>query len=685
MNQPILLNKLRILFLAAPLIISACSKKNLVAFKASTSLKNVAICETDANNQITNIPCKIEFEAATDKYFYSSKNGGIHEITSTDALVPGTYNSTTGIVESTIPDGFISSALTFTLDISATGKAGVGGIALSSSQSWIKDGVNLFGVTGTYLSTNTLQTCSEGQNTGLSGLYCLNEGFVYANEYGNRNTDCTTVNDNSDGSTTSACYIPSTQLPADNKLYAIAKSTLTSHPIIDTDYSRNDFYNPQTSGSEKRIPGGFYFELYDIAQEFPNCLMNSPTTAQLNCLFVAQRPASGSDSYIFSGVSGAANSSCNETGETTQNCTTTGSPRYMYSTAHDGRTTVCSNPSLLSNCFLENASKIDFAGTESVSQGGATVNLPLLRSSNIKANVYLFGVLGSAGGENDWGSGMHKDWRTTPQQLRQEASNSGELDPNGDYYIIPRFNESNDGDWVSTAPVNRSTWGTTTCGVTQTTLTDKIASCSSLTDSTWIGSVRGNAGQSTWKLVMRTGNKSNGMGKEVWIDTATGMLWSSLVSKGINWCQASGAHMVDGVSYKSTGDATICGNSAYQSTSAPIYSACMELSSGSTAAPSDSGGRLSLSKTSSPKVDWRIPTLYDYEIAEYHGIRLVLPDMGVSRNDADTFAEWTGTINSAVTTEAFVFESRYGSHGSLNRKTSTTDIVGVRCIGHIYN
>ena len=111
------------------------------------------------------------------------------------------------------------------------------------------------------------------------------------------------------------------------------------------------------------------------------------------------------------------------------------------------------------------------------------------------------------------------------------------------YRAVPDINTDDDGETGdSVTYVNRSTWGSTTCGTTQSTIAARIADCATVfgANATWDGSVDGNAGQGVWKLVTRTGPVTSSMGQEVWQDERTGVLWSSLVSKAINWCMASG-------------------------------------------------------------------------------------------------------------------------------------------------
>jgi hypothetical protein len=169
---------------------------------------------------------------------------------------------------------------------------------------------------------------------------------------------------------------------------------------------------------------------------------------------------------------------------------------------------------------------------------------------------------------------------------------------------------------------------------------------------------------------------------EVWRDERTMMLWSSLVSEGINWCKASGSSNSANVSlnnrYKENDPSDICDDSANQNQGAgvPVISACLE-DLGFTSVDSDINinGKADMNLTSTPKIHWRMPTFYDYEVAEFNGIRFVLPDMGTQRTVP--LVEWTATVNSANRAEAWGINSMDGAHRTINR----SDLAGVRCIG----
>lgn len=335
-------------------------------------------------------------------------------------------------------------------------------------------------------------------------------------------------------------------------------------------------------------------------------------------------------------------------------------------------------------------------------KSASTALSQLLNTSAIKAGVNIFGITGSFGGIGVWASGMHRD-KSVPQLTLNEENNnfSGSseealptsvpnfYEPLKPYREITSIMKDDDG---STAEQNvlatpeRSSWGQTQCGVDASldTLDKKISDCGAKFGSlsSWDGVVSGNAGQGRWTLVTRKLNASTNTMVEVWRDERTMMLWSSLISEGTNWCKASGSSNSANVSvnnrYKENDASGICNNSANQAqdVAASVISACLE-DLGFTNIDSDFtiNGKADLNLSSSPKIHWRVPTLYDYEVAEYNGIRFVLPDMGTQRSIP--LVEWTGTVNSANRSEAWGVNSMDGAHRLINR----SDLAGVRCIG----
>jgi len=88
--------------------------------------------------------------------------------------------------------------------------------------------------------------------------------------------------------------------------------------------------------------------------------------------------------------------------------------------------------------------------------------------------------------------------------------------------------------------------------------------------------------------------------------------------------------------------------------------------------------------TSTDKVRWRLPTLYDYERADVNGIRNVMPDMGIigtSRPVSDGSVagslEWTATSSSNTLVNAIAF----GTGNSQQADAAVTALRTVRCVG----
>lgn len=200
-------------------------------------------------------------------------------------------------------------------------------------------------------------------------------------------------------------------------------------------------------------------------------------------------------------------------------------------------------------------------------------NLPA--ASDYCSTTTLFGVAGSANCVSAVSLMASNAWRdagaaplsyfagvTTSNQLTQSAeatiygqASGGQLLPQGggyNYRDIPDSTKDDDG--ISGTSVSYALRPQVACG-SSGTIAARIADCATQNPSasTWDGALKGNAGQALWKLVFTTGQQVPGecnggasLGeidcREVWQDTRTGLLWSSIANDGIgaNWCQASG-------------------------------------------------------------------------------------------------------------------------------------------------
>lgn len=315
---------------------------------------------------------------------------------------------------------------------------------------------------------------------------------------------------------------------------------------------------------------------------------------------------------------------------------------------------------------------------------------PNLVPENIVKGISIFGVTGTYTDKMAKlvGSNVLHDMGSTQILLNEETLNyggdTGSRLPNSNgfsYREIPKITLDDDGyNGVHVTYVNRTTWGANTCGLVGTIL-ERIADCNSNlnigSESTWDGAVKGNAGYGVWKLVTRTADKdASGRAREVWQDQRTKLLWSSRVSSGVNWCRASGSNNITNNPSAETDPANYCDNSTYQTTGTgptnKAISACFEDGENyftSINASVDNLGKAGLGWSSSPKVWWRLPTIYDYMQAENNGIRFVLPD--------PAFQEWSATTDGTM--YAYLHMAQHGFSASLS--FSRTTGYSVRCVG----
>lgn len=321
-----------------------------------------------------------------------------------------------------------------------------------------------------------------------------------------------------------------------------------------------------------------------------------------------------------------------------------------------------------------------------------------LLAANIKNGVEIFGVTGtytgSGGGtfSSYMASTQHHTAGSTQLTLQQESADSAGMsyyNNSANYRAVPSISgKDNDGtSGGSVVYVNRSAWGLATCGASGT-LAARITDCQNHAtigpESTWDGAVKGNAGQGSWSLVSRTGAVSSGRGREVWRDNRTGLLWSSLVSNGtITWCRASGSNNITGNPTAEAGNGNYCTDASNQNTGTyaggvKAVSVCFEDGDNyfTAGTATDAGGKAGLSLSSTPVVSWRLPTLYDYKLADVNGIRFVMNDMGTYNGGK----EWTATLYSdsaEYVKEAYAYGSGYGevSRGPLN------SAYAARCVG----
>ena len=115
------------------------------------------------------------------------------------------------------------------------------------------------------------------------------------------------------------------------------------------------------------------------------------------------------------------------------------------------------------------------------------------------------------------------------------------------------------------------------------------------TKNVWDGGEKGASGEALWRLVYNYDAKN----LEIWLDTRTGLVWTDIIAKNGNWCQASGNDQ----------DIT--------ATDLPAGVDCSAIRDGENLC-----GDLSVSGIGSSIV-WRLPTRNDYLQADLDGMRFI--------------------------------------------------------------
>lgn len=331
---------------------------------------------------------------------------------------------------------------------------------------------------------------------------------------------------------------------------------------------------------------------------------------------------------------------------------------------------------------------------------GTLNNLP--SASQVASGSTILGVSGSYTGSFAavMASMEHRDAATSQVSLQTEAvTNAASVYTHADpgYRAIPKIAKDDDGyTGGSVTMVDRTSWDTACdsstgatggsadspckCGLSGN-ISARIADCAAHgtmgTGATWDGAAKGNAGQGAWKLVTRTGAVTSSMGREVWQDQRTMLLWSSKISTALNWCKASGSNQIAGNPVAEDDPNNYCDLAGtYQSTAGQAVSACFE-DEGTyftqTDAGIDPGGKAGLDRSSTPVVGWRLPTKYDYGTAESNGIRFVMPDMVAITGGY----EWSASVNASIRNSAWIF---YGASGNVY-SLSHVSPYSVRCVG----
>ncbi|MFP5457454.1 MAG: hypothetical protein ACLGG7_01875 [Bacteriovoracia bacterium] len=274
-------------------------------------------------------------------------------------------------------------------------------------------------------------------------------------------------------------------------------------------------------------------------------------------------------------------------------------------------------------------------------------------AASVCAGTSVFGTAGTAlcSFAQITASGMHRSQGTALMNLATEATATSYA---SGYRLVPELTEDDTGGSGTVIPVARPA---VDCGSTGT-IAARIANCALLNPSaaSWDGTVNGNAGQGRWQLVSRMS------GHEAWRDQQTGLVWSEASDAGADWCDASG-----------NGDAAdgfFCNGN--------LESACAEFAGANELFVGDDylGGSYAdqkggLGALTVPSVRWRLPTKYDYQTADNHGLRFVLKTPGANR------LFWTATVSNANAAEAVVFDDEQGLVSTVIRSSAS---VRIRCV-----
>jgi hypothetical protein len=468
-----------------------------------------------------------------------------------------------------------------------------------------------------------------------------------------------------------------------------------------------------------------------VTASIPDAFYKTKGVSFTDADLIAANILSGSNIFGVAGSATAAFGACTDEALNAGQCSTA-TNRYVYTAANGGRSADCAGGFNGSACWT-NATNQYVTGTlggniTTWTNGSATTTvsgaIPLgyypastidftdadLLAANIKSGSNIFGVSGSFTGSGvTLMSNMHRDKITTQVTQETEAlTNSGTAYSNADpgYRAIPKIAKDDDGyTGGSVTLVSRTNWDTTCdaitgagggsansvckCGLSGT-IEQRIADCLAHTvigaNATWDGATKGNAGQGTWKLVTRTGALTGTKGREVWRDERTKLVWSSLVSTGLNWCKATGSNFITNNPSAEDDPSNYCDNATYQRTGTwtagvnKAISACFEDIDDNGASDFftttdigiDNGGKASLGLSSTPRVDWRLPTIYDFKQADVNGYRFVFPD-----TISNGYYEWSASVDSSTRATAWVFNGASGYVSGTTRFSS----YSVRCVG----
>lgn len=590
--------------------------------KESLSLFS-SLAECTAGNLPLSADCQIK---TSNLYYYDLVYGGRGN------TITGPLNGLDNVLSVNLPTGWYSAV---TVNFSSA--------ALTTGATNIKNGVNIFGTVGSFASS-AAPACDLFAVNGLQSANCSAAvgNFLYSTAYNGRATDCTNINN---GSPNANCWVgplgvglnletvPAAGSPANCSVNG--QQGLVCSAAIST-----YFYNNQYGGRALDCISGYNLNAcwVTVSGKFLTTTSDPCVDNNYNSLVCGTQPG-----------------------------------RYVYTASFGGRNV---------NCLADNS------GNCWVSQPSKPALETNLTADKIKIGQTIFGVTGTFAGSGDWPSTAHRDQSTNAISMVAESSvhaaNGSTPNLPGGYRQISSITKDDDGLFsTEVTSVSRIGWGSISCGINQNTLAARISDCATVfgANAIWDGGVNGNAGQVRWKLVSRSGNINAGQGREVWQDEKTKLNWSSLVSRNLNWCKAVGSsnNSLVAAGYRENDAQNFCNNQTYQNNSSGnTISACFEGPSGFMTTDADinnlaKAGLAITGTISSPAVAWRLPTMNDYEVAEAHGIRFVMPDMG----SGSTGSEWMATTYSIDKSKAWTFASDTGLHSFKNRNLTAL----TRCVG----
>lgn len=500
----------------------------------------------------------------------------------------------------------------------------------------LKEGVNAFGVTG-ILNANATAACTLDSPLATTSACDANAAtYIYTQASGGRGLDCNNVG----GAVQGNCFLTTSG--------ATVRSEATTS-------------NCSRSGAVTKtcmVTANSFWYTSEFGGRSLSCINGVNTTS----CWLPVESASVS-------VANLCRENTNTAGYNATPCRTAGTNRFVYTSDKGGRANIC----------LDNDA--GFCWIDAATKAGTATNLT---ASNIRLGRTIYGIAGTYNGVPfAWGSGAHRLKSVTDNRrtYTYESTLAANVNLPSDYYPIPKIASSTDGFNQPTivTPVNRTGWSTTECGTTGSIQT-RASNCTTVfnalgSGAIWIGERHGNAGQTTWQLITRRWSSSLSRAFEVWQDTATGLIWSSRVSGGINWCKASGnsASTLVRTDLQDVDPFNICSSSLHQNVGANnAISACYE-GAGFVSTGTTIEGKASLNMSnaaSSGKVAWRLPTIYDYMLANHHGLRFVLPDTA----DAQ---EWTATTFATDRSKAWTFDGNTGARQTQERRFA----FSARCVG----